>query len=107
MILKSKKIVVNLEDETGSATFVFAEPCLDKALDIQRLISKEIRSVDEQAEFWALILSDLIEIIGMFNEDGTPVTVVQFKKLNVPSTTMTALILARAAALNEASQKKV
>lgn len=105
MILKNKLIVVTLEDETGSAKFTFAEPPLDRALEMQKILAKEVKTADEQKAFWTLILSDLKAIEGLFNEQEKPITVEQFKSLDVPASTVTSLLLARAAAMNEPEKK--
>lgn len=106
MILKQKPIKVLLKDETGEAIFVFDEPRLNRELEIRTLLKKGFEGPEDERAFFSLILQDLKSIEGLKDEAGNEVNVETFKSLNLPLATIQALIMGRAAAINERNKKE-
>jgi hypothetical protein len=101
MILKPNPIRVSLQDESGSALFVFQEAKLNRELELRSLLKRGFEGPQDERQFLQLILEDLVSIDGLKDEAGNAISVEQFKQLELPMRTINALILARAAAINE------
>lgn len=106
MILKQKPIKVLLKDESGEAIFVFAEPRLNRELELRALLKKGFSGPEDERAFFSLILQDLQSIEGLKDEAGNAISTDQFKDLDLPLETIQALVIGRAAAINERNKKE-
>jgi len=81
----SKTFIVTIESEDGNAEFTFHEP---KANEIYLKQKSEKKIVD-----------DLLEVKGLYNENGEAVTVDEIKSYGPPVSFMSALFIAYEEAL--------
>lgn len=86
MKLKST-FTVEIEDADGNAYFTFKKPKANRILEMQ----SEENSKDLKKQFY-MLTDDLIEVKGLFHEDGKEVSLKEIKDLDLDLTFMLALI---------------
>ena len=85
-------ITVSLESPEGSATLVFRKAKLNELLEAQSELEKQASQLERVRLSFQQILSRLISVTDMLDENEQPVTVERIQSLDFDPATMNAIV---------------
>lgn len=99
---------VKLESPDGDAVFTFRYGKTNEELAAQKRWRDEKDQLEKLDDNWKHVLGNLVKVDGFEREDGKPITVEDFQKLELPFATTLAVVNAYYATLypKEDAEKK-